>query len=59
MVTIHEVLNRIRRDEEIGRGEFVIGYDDHVTDRIIRVSFHRIRDADKDGALIRQRHPPH
>ena len=37
MVPIHELLNRIRWDEEFSRGEFVIGYYDRVADRIIRV----------------------
>lgn len=37
MIPIHELLNRIRWDEDFGRGEFVIGYYDRVEDRIIRV----------------------
>jgi uncharacterized protein (UPF0248 family) len=37
MIPIHELLNRIRWDEEFGNGEFVIGYYDRVEDRILRV----------------------
>jgi len=37
MIPIHELLNRIRWDEEFGKGEFVIGYHDRVDNRIIRV----------------------
>lgn len=37
MQPIHELLNRIRWDEEFGRGEFVVGYLDHVEGRIVHV----------------------
>ncbi|NOR43777.1 MAG: DUF504 domain-containing protein [Gammaproteobacteria bacterium] len=39
MIPIHELLNRIRWDEEYSKANFVIGYYDRVTDKIIRVSF--------------------
>ncbi|HDP88420.1 MAG TPA: DUF504 domain-containing protein [Thioalkalivibrio sp.] len=38
MQPIHELLNRIRWDEEFARGEFVIGYLDHVNDRVVHVN---------------------
>jgi uncharacterized protein (UPF0248 family) len=37
MTPIHELLNRIRWDEEFGQAEFEIGYYDRLEDRIIRV----------------------
>ena len=37
MIPIHELLNRIRWDEEFGRAEFVIGYYDRVENRRINV----------------------
>jgi uncharacterized protein (UPF0248 family) len=37
MIPIHELLNRIRWDEDFGRGDFVIGYLDRVEDRILHV----------------------
>jgi uncharacterized protein (UPF0248 family) len=39
MIPIHELLNRIRWDEEYSRANFVIGYYDRVADEVIRVSF--------------------
>lgn len=39
MVTIHELLARIRWDQEFGQGHFEIGYLDHLEERIIRVPF--------------------
>ena len=39
MIPIHELLNRIRWDEEYSRASFVIGYYDRVADKIIRVAF--------------------
>jgi uncharacterized protein (UPF0248 family) len=37
MITIRELLNRIRWDREYGRGEFAIGYFDRLAGRIIMV----------------------
>jgi len=37
LIPIHELLNRIRWDAQFGRGDFVIGYHDRVTDRMERV----------------------
>lgn len=39
MIPIHELLNRIRWDEEYSRASFVIGYYDRVVDEIIRIPF--------------------
>jgi uncharacterized protein (UPF0248 family) len=39
---IHELLNRIRWDEDFARGDFVIGYYDRVTDGIIEVAVHDV-----------------
>lgn len=46
MITIKELLSRIRWDPLFGRGRFVIGYEDHVGRRIIRVPFSDIRIAE-------------
>lgn len=37
MIPIHELLNRIRWDEEYGKGDFVIGYYDRMEATIITV----------------------
>jgi uncharacterized protein (UPF0248 family) len=37
MIPIHELLNRIRWDEEYGDAEFIIGYYDRLEERIISV----------------------
>jgi len=37
MIPIHELLNRIKWDDEFGRAEFLIGYYDRVQNKIIRV----------------------
>lgn len=37
MTPIHELLNRIRWDKDYGDAVFVIGYYDHIEDRIITV----------------------
>jgi uncharacterized protein (UPF0248 family) len=42
MIPIHELLNRIRWDEDFGKAEFVIGYFDRVEDRIINTSMKKI-----------------
>lgn len=38
VIPIHELLSRIRWDEEYGNADFVIGYYDRVEERIITVS---------------------
>jgi len=38
VIPIHELLKRIRWDEEYGNADFVIGYYDRVEDRIISVA---------------------
>ena len=37
MITIHELLNRIKWDAAFGRADFVIAYYDRVSDSIIKV----------------------
>lgn len=43
MTPIHELLNRIVWDPGFGNAHFVIGYYDRVFDRVVRISFERIR----------------
>ncbi len=43
MITIRELLSRIRWDPEFGRGEFTVGYYDRIKDRIILVPLVRVR----------------
>ena len=43
MMTIEELLNRIRWDQEFGKGDFEIGYEDHIEQKVIRVQFQKIR----------------
>lgn len=42
MMPIQELLNRIRWDEEFGKGDFALGYYDRVKDRIIIESFREV-----------------
>jgi uncharacterized protein (UPF0248 family) len=42
MQAIHELLNRIHRDPEFGRGHFEIGYHDRLETKIIRVVFNEV-----------------
>lgn len=42
MTPIHELLNRIRWDEEFGRGDFRIGYYDRVDERLIQVALKEV-----------------
>lgn len=37
MIPIHELLNRIKWDDEFGQAEFIIGYHDRFEDDIIMV----------------------
>lgn len=43
MITIKQLLDRIRWDREFGRGDFAIGYYDRVARRIIRVPLQDLR----------------
>ncbi len=43
MITIRDLLNRIRWDREYGRGEFTVGYYDRVEGRIILVTLVQVR----------------
>lgn len=42
MVSIVDLLNRIRWDEAFGRGAFVIGYEDHMLERYVYVPFEEV-----------------
>ncbi len=42
MVSIVDLLNRIRWDKEFGKGEFVIGYENHMLDRYVYVPLEEI-----------------
>jgi uncharacterized protein (UPF0248 family) len=37
MIPIHELLNRIKWDDEFGQAEFIIGYYDRIENEIIKV----------------------
>ncbi|HEX9023373.1 MAG TPA: DUF504 domain-containing protein [Geobacteraceae bacterium] len=43
MITIRELLNRIRWDREFNRGEFTIGYYDRLAEEVIRVPLSQVR----------------
>ena len=42
MVSIVDLLNRIRWDKEFGKGEFVISYENHMLDHHVYVTFEEI-----------------
>jgi uncharacterized protein (UPF0248 family) len=42
MITIRELLNRIRWDPEFARGDFQLGYFDRVEQRVILVPFKEV-----------------
>jgi uncharacterized protein (UPF0248 family) len=42
MIPIRTLLDRIRWDKEFGKGQFEIGYEDHVGQKILRVSLHDV-----------------
>lgn len=42
MMPIQELLNRIRWDQEFGKGDFALGYYDRLEDRIIIVPFREV-----------------
>ena len=43
MITIRELLNRIRWDQDFGRGDFAIGYFDRVEQRVVMVPLKHVR----------------
>ncbi len=43
MITIRDLLNRIRRDRDYGRGSFAVGYYDRVEKRTIVVPLGSVR----------------
>lgn len=43
MVSIVDLLNRIRWDREFAKGKFVIGYEDHMVDHYVYVPFKELR----------------
>ena len=43
MITIRELLNRIRWDRDYGREEFTVGYFDRVEERVILVPLVQVR----------------
>lgn len=43
MIPLHELLSRIRWDPEFGRGEFRLGYLDHVRGGLIYVALNEAR----------------
>lgn len=53
MITIRELLSRIRWDPDFGRGEFTVGYFDRIEGGIIRVPFVRVRFAPDDRFSFR------
>jgi uncharacterized protein (UPF0248 family) len=52
MVSIVDLLNRIRWDKEFGKGEFVIGYENHMLDHYVYVPFEEIQLKNEMGELI-------
>jgi len=43
MMPIQKLLDRIRWDREFGRGDFEIGYDDHMEQEILRIPLWKIK----------------
>jgi len=43
MITIRELLSRIRWDPDYGRGEFTVGYYDRIEGRIMLIPLVRVR----------------
>jgi uncharacterized protein (UPF0248 family) len=43
MISIVDLLNRIRWDREFAKGAFVIGYEDHMLDHYVYVPFKELR----------------
>jgi len=49
MIPVHELLNRIRWDQEFGQGRFEIGFFDRHEDVLHRVAFQEIAFAESGG----------
>ena len=49
MISIKDLLNRIRWDPAFGLGQFVVGFEDHVAGGIVRVPLSVIRPEGEDG----------
>lgn len=43
MIPLHELLSRIRWDPEFGRGEFTVGYLDHLRSELVYVPLREVR----------------
>lgn len=43
MIPIERLLQRLQWDPAFGRGAVEVGYEDHISNRIIRVPFERMR----------------
>lgn len=43
MTPLHELLSRIHWDSEFGRGEFRVGYLDHLQPQLVYVSLNEVR----------------
>jgi uncharacterized protein (UPF0248 family) len=43
VIPIQDLLHRILWDPEFGKGEFEIGYEEHLAGRVVRVPFTRVR----------------
>lgn len=43
MIPLHELLSRIRWDPEFGRGEFTLGYLDHLRGGLVYVPLNEVR----------------
>lgn len=52
MTTIRELLNRIRWDQDYGRGEFAVGYLDRYEQRIVVVPLGEVRFQPDDHSLV-------
>jgi uncharacterized protein (UPF0248 family) len=42
MIPIRTLLDRIRWDNEFGKGQFEVGYEDHIGQKILRLPFHDV-----------------
>ena len=49
VISVKDLLSRIRWDPEFGRGRFSVGYEDHVTGGNVRVPFSEIKTEEGDG----------
>jgi uncharacterized protein (UPF0248 family) len=42
MIPLRTLLDRIRWDKQFGKGQFEIGYEDHIGQKILRVPLHDV-----------------